>query len=198
LDDLDGWYKMDGRGAGYCLMLGSASSDPFFVAPLVWLADVDCYGAGKEDLGELFMQFLTVLVKHFSYTFCVGLLFEHKVGEHFFKPTSNSPFGAIFSFFFTFIVPPWWGIVVLDRTSEGKDHRRCLPRIGIPIQPGYSICIHQHRGIFRSSRKLGCIASEMEETFMGGDRSSHRSSWYWTYSSIRFHPSSLVRELKRN
>ncbi|GJW07557.1 hypothetical protein Tco_1569980 [Tanacetum coccineum] len=30
----------------------------------------------------------------------------------------------------------------------------------------------------------------MEETFMGGDRPSHRSSWYWTYSSIRFHPSS--------
>ncbi|GKC80414.1 hypothetical protein Tco_1131188 [Tanacetum coccineum] len=44
----------------------------------------------------------------------------------------------------------------------------------------------------------GCIASEMEETFMDGDGSSHRSSWYWTYSPIRFHPYSLVRELKRN
>ncbi|GKB06700.1 hypothetical protein Tco_0834933 [Tanacetum coccineum] len=38
------------------------------------------------------------------------------------------------------------------------------------------------------------IASEMEEMFMGGDMSSRRSSWYWTYSSIRFHPSSSVRE----
>ncbi|GKF27131.1 hypothetical protein Tco_0083025, partial [Tanacetum coccineum] len=71
-----------------------------------------------------------------------------------------------------------------------KDHHRCLPRIGIPVQPGCYVCIHQPRGILRSCRKLGCIASEMEETFMGGDRSSHRSSWYWTYSSIRFHPSS--------
>ncbi|GJZ93650.1 hypothetical protein Tco_0665853 [Tanacetum coccineum] len=43
---------------------------------------------------------------------------------------------------------------------------------------------------------LCCIASEMEEMFMGGDTSSHISSWYWTYSSIRFHPSSSVRESK--
>ncbi|GJZ77213.1 hypothetical protein Tco_0641885 [Tanacetum coccineum] len=44
----------------------------------------------------------------------------------------------------------------------------------------------------------GCIASAMEETFMEGDGSSQRLSWYWTYSSILFHPSSSVRELKRN
>ncbi|GKB50151.1 hypothetical protein Tco_0900904 [Tanacetum coccineum] len=37
-----------------------------------------------------------------------------------------------------------------------------------------------------------CIASEIEET-LDGNKSSHRSSWYWTYSSIRFHSSSLVR-----
>ncbi|GKA25910.1 hypothetical protein Tco_0712019 [Tanacetum coccineum] len=44
----------------------------------------------------------------------------------------------------------------------------------------------------------GCISFEMEETFMDGDSSSYRSSWYRAYSSIQFHPSSSVRELKRN
>ncbi|GJX90554.1 hypothetical protein Tco_0343880 [Tanacetum coccineum] len=34
--------------------------------------------------------------------------------------------------------------------------------------------------------------------FAGGNGSSHRSSWYWTYSSIRFQPSSLDRELKQS
>ncbi|GJX52995.1 hypothetical protein Tco_0281364 [Tanacetum coccineum] len=70
------------------------------------------------------------------------------------------------------------------------DHRICLPRTGIPARLGCSACIHRPRGILRISQKLGCVASEMEETFMGGNRSSHRSSWYWTYSSILFHPSS--------
>ncbi|GJR10741.1 hypothetical protein Tco_0793393 [Tanacetum coccineum] len=78
------------------------------------------------------------------------------------------------------------------KTSEKKDHHICLPQTSIPARPGWSARIHQPHGIFRSSHKLGCIASEMEETFMGGDRSSHRSSWYWTYSSIQFQPSSLV------
>nr|GEV33793.1 hypothetical protein [Tanacetum cinerariifolium] len=36
----------------------------------------------------------------------------------------------------------------------------------------------------------GCIAFEMQAMFMDGDGSSHRSSWYLTYSSTRFHPSS--------
>ncbi|GKD66062.1 hypothetical protein Tco_1308170, partial [Tanacetum coccineum] len=84
------------------------------------------------------------------------------------------------------------------RTLEGKDHRRCLFRISIPTRLGWSACIHQPRRILCSSRILGRIASEMEEMLMGGDMSSHKSSWYWTYSSIRFHPSSSVREPKRN
>ncbi|GJS49631.1 hypothetical protein Tco_0599752 [Tanacetum coccineum] len=82
-----------------------------------------------------------------------------------------------------------------DKTLEGKDHRRCLPRTSIPARPGWFACIHQPRGILRSSRRLGCIASEIEETFMVSDMSSHRSSWYWKYSSIRFHPSSSVLEM---
>ncbi|GJR04734.1 hypothetical protein Tco_0527718 [Tanacetum coccineum] len=64
-----------------------------------------------------------------------------------------------------------------DRTSEGKDHCRCLLRISIPTQTGCSVHIHQPYGILCSNRKPGCIASEMEETFMDGDGSSHRSSW---------------------
>ncbi|GJX31417.1 hypothetical protein Tco_0241272 [Tanacetum coccineum] len=85
-----------------------------------------------------------------------------------------------------------------DRILEGKDHCRCLLQTSIPARMGCSDHIHQPHGILRSNRKLGCIASEMKETFMEGDGSSQRSSWYWTYSSILFHPSSLVWELKRN
>ncbi|GJY21915.1 hypothetical protein Tco_0394481 [Tanacetum coccineum] len=179
---------MDGQGAGSCIVLGSAPSGPSFsVSASVMSSYVDRGGAGKEDLGELFMQFLTVLVKHISYLFCVGLLFEHKVGELIFKLTSNSPFKAIFSFFFTFAVPQV-GYCHFDRTLEGKDHRRCLLQISKPAWPGWSACIHQPRGILCSSLRLGRTASEMEEMLMGVDMSSHMSSWYWTYSSIRFQP----------
>ncbi|GJS62615.1 hypothetical protein Tco_0657399 [Tanacetum coccineum] len=54
------------------------------------------------------------------------------------------------------------------------------------------------QALFKRPLSVGCIASEIEEAFMEGDASSHRSSWYWTYSSILLHPSSSVRELKRN
>nr|GEV06516.1 hypothetical protein [Tanacetum cinerariifolium] len=50
-----------------------------------------------------------------------------------------------------------------DRTSEGKDHRRYLPRTRIHARLGCSACIHRPRGILYSSRKLGCIAFEMEK-----------------------------------
>ncbi|GKC32371.1 hypothetical protein Tco_1039665 [Tanacetum coccineum] len=85
-----------------------------------------------------------------------------------------------------------------DRILRGKDHCRCLLQTSIPTQMGCSAHIHQPHRILRSNRKLGCIISEMEETLMEGDGSSQRPSWYWTYSSILFHPSSSVRELKQN
>nr|GEY76105.1 hypothetical protein [Tanacetum cinerariifolium] len=46
--------------------------------------------------------------------------------------------------------------------------------------------------------KFGYIAYEMKETFMEGDGSSQRLSWYWTYCFILFHPSSSAREMKQN
>ncbi|GJQ91271.1 hypothetical protein Tco_0002410 [Tanacetum coccineum] len=144
LDDLEGWLKIDSRGAGSCRMIGSASLGPSFsVASSVWLADVGHGGARKafpehgEDLGELFMQFLTVLVNHVSYPFRMGLLIEHKVGELVFKHTSNNPFGAIFSFFFTFVVPLWWGIVVLIEPQKG--------RIIIDVSPGQAYMLDQKK-----------------------------------------------------
>ncbi|GJQ95922.1 hypothetical protein Tco_0007061 [Tanacetum coccineum] len=113
-----------------------------------------------------------------------------------------------------------------DRILEGKDHRRCLLWTSIPARMGYFAHIHRLHKVLCSNRKsgkvsptsrvgvsrkeiclqalfkrplsVGCIASEMEETFMEGDGSSHISSWYWIYSSIRIHPSSSVREWKRN
>ncbi|GJV60466.1 hypothetical protein Tco_1466566 [Tanacetum coccineum] len=65
-----------------------------------------------------------------------------------------------------------------DRTLKGKDHCRCLLQTSIPARMGYSAHIHQPHRILRSNRKSGCIAFEMEETFIDGDGSSHMSSWY--------------------
>ncbi|GJW76455.1 hypothetical protein Tco_0138137 [Tanacetum coccineum] len=113
---------MDGRGAGSCIMLGSAPSDPSFsVSPSVKLSVAGRGGAGKGG----------------SCVLIPDLVVMAKVGA------SGS------------------GVLLLLIVES-------------------------------------CIASKMEEMFMGGDTSSHRSSWYWTYSSIRFHPSSSVRESKRN
>nr|GEU31829.1 reverse transcriptase domain-containing protein [Tanacetum cinerariifolium] len=101
----------------------------FLVAPSVWLASVGFKGSGKEeDLGELIMHFLTVLVKHLSYPIHVGFLFEHKVDDLVFKLTSNNPFGTILSFFFTFVVPPWWGVVILKEPQKR--------RIILDVSPG--------------------------------------------------------------
>ncbi|GJS16071.1 putative ribonuclease H-like domain-containing protein [Tanacetum coccineum] len=78
---------------------------------------------------------------------------------------------------------------------KGKDHCRFSPEQAY-FSDGVT-CSHSSpsNGILHNNRISGegCIASEMEETFMEGDGSSQRSSWYWTYSSILFHPSSLVR-----
>ncbi|GKD47478.1 hypothetical protein Tco_1272123, partial [Tanacetum coccineum] len=120
---------MDRRGVGslLCVMLGSAASGPSFSAVLqYWQVSVlkrfrsfafPNYG---EDLRELFMHFLTVLVEHLSYPLCVGFLFEQKVGKLVFKLISNNPFGDILSFFFTFVVPPWWGIIVLVEPQKRR------------------------------------------------------------------------------
>ncbi|GJV82641.1 putative reverse transcriptase domain-containing protein [Tanacetum coccineum] len=77
--------------------------------------------------------------------------------------------------------------------------RLCLLQTSIPARMGCSAHAHHPHKILHCNHKSGCLVSEMEETFMEGDGSSQRSSWYWTYSSILFHPSSSsVRELKRN
>ncbi|GKA95776.1 hypothetical protein Tco_0817871 [Tanacetum coccineum] len=73
--------------------------------------------------------------QHISYPFRVGLLLEHKVGELIFKLISNNPFGAILSFFFTFAVPPWWGIVVMIKPQKG--------RIIVDVSPGQAYLLVQ-------------------------------------------------------
>ncbi|GJT19071.1 hypothetical protein Tco_0877777 [Tanacetum coccineum] len=80
-----------------------------------------------EDLGELFMQFLTVLVKNFSYTFCVGLLFEHKVGELVFKPTSNSPF--MLALLFLTVLGGVGGLAPVLLEEDASASKRFLPAI---------------------------------------------------------------------
>ncbi|GJX31768.1 hypothetical protein Tco_0241623 [Tanacetum coccineum] len=46
--------------------------------------------------------------------------------------------------------------------------------------------------------KVGFIISGIEEIFIAGAGSSQVLSWYWTYSSIRLHPSSSLSWLKRS
>ncbi|GKG26439.1 hypothetical protein Tco_0399585, partial [Tanacetum coccineum] len=54
----------------------------------------------------------------------------------------------------------------------------CLLQTSAPARMGCSAHIHQPHGILHNNRKSGCTASKMEETFMEGDDSSQRSSWY--------------------
>ncbi|GKF17016.1 hypothetical protein Tco_0061934, partial [Tanacetum coccineum] len=73
---------MDDRGvSSFSIVLDSAPSGPsLLVAPSAWLG---------EDLGEMFMHFLTVLVKHLSYPIRVEFIFKHEVGEHVWKRISD-------------------------------------------------------------------------------------------------------------
>ncbi|GJR99220.1 hypothetical protein Tco_0315729 [Tanacetum coccineum] len=152
-------------------MLSSAPSGPSLsVSPLVKLSVVGRGGAGNGGSCVMIPD-LVVMAKAGASGLGVSLLL---------------------------IVESIWECHHSDRTSEGKDHCRCLLRTSIPAQMGCSVHIHQPHRILRSNRKSGCIASVMEETFMDGDGSSHISYWYWTYSSIRFYPSSSVRESKQN
>ncbi|GJW79316.1 hypothetical protein Tco_0140998 [Tanacetum coccineum] len=141
---------MDGRRAGSCIILGSTSLGPYFlVAPSLWLADVDCGGAGK-GFGRI--------VHAIPYGVGQALLQYLLCGTSF-------------------------------RNLKREDQHRYLPQKGIPARPGYSACIHRPHEILRSSRKLGCIASEMEETFMGSDRSIDRLG---IGHILQFDPSSLA------
>nr|GEX14959.1 hypothetical protein [Tanacetum cinerariifolium] len=46
------------------------------------------------------------------------------------------------------------------------------------------------KALFRRPLNVAFTTSKIKEMFMDGDGSSYKSSWYWTYSSIRFQPSS--------
>ncbi|GJU26779.1 hypothetical protein Tco_1165400 [Tanacetum coccineum] len=175
---------MDGRGTGSCTMLGSLPSGlSFSISPSVRLSDVGRGEAGKGGYWVITPN-LVVMAKVGASDSGVSVQLLTVLGH------------PLFIYYVCCFL--MMGYRRSDKTSKGKDHYRCLPRTSIPAQPGWSACIHQPHGILRSSSRLGCIDSEMEEMFMGGNISSYRSSWYWTYSSIRFHTSSSVRELKRN
>ncbi|GKE34669.1 hypothetical protein Tco_1453991 [Tanacetum coccineum] len=175
---------MDARGAGSCVMLGYAPSCPsFLVSPSVKLSVADRGRAGKGGSCMLIPN-LVVMVKVGATGLGVLLLM---IVERIWEYGSRNSLRCWKSMYGR-----------SDRILGGKDHCRCLLQKSIPARMGCSAHTHQPHGILQSNRKSGCIVSEMEETFMEGDGSSQRSSWYWTYSSILFHPSSSVRELKRN
>ncbi|GKD47884.1 hypothetical protein Tco_1276860 [Tanacetum coccineum] len=87
----------------------------------------------RKDLGKLFAYFLMMLVKNFSYPFCVEFVFEYEVGKLILKLTSNNPFRAILSFFFLLDVTPWWNVAILIGSQE-RDHHTCLRQINILVQ----------------------------------------------------------------
>ncbi|GJY72779.1 hypothetical protein Tco_0477210 [Tanacetum coccineum] len=130
----------------------------------------------SEDLGKLFVYSLTMLVKHFPYPVRVEFLFEHEVRKLILKLASDDPLRTTFSLIISLSVPPWRDAVILIKSQQG--------RIIVDV-------------FFKCPLNVGFTTSEIEEMFMDGDGPSHKSSWYWTYSSIRFQPSSLVSELKR-
>ncbi|GKD11071.1 hypothetical protein Tco_1190756 [Tanacetum coccineum] len=100
---------MDGRRAGSCVMLGSALSGPYFLfSPSVKLSVAGRGGAGKGGSCVLIPD-LVVMAKVGASSLGVSLLL---------------------------IVESIWEYRRSDRTSEGKGHRRCLPRISIPARPG--------------------------------------------------------------
>ncbi|GKD71445.1 hypothetical protein Tco_1325535 [Tanacetum coccineum] len=87
------------------------------------------------------------------------------------KLASDDPLRTSLSSFVSLTVPLLQDVVVLIKPQHGRIIVDALPRH--PLNVGF-------------------ITSEIEEMFMDGNGSSHKSSWYWTYSSIRFQSSSSV------
>ncbi|GJU52394.1 hypothetical protein Tco_1226108 [Tanacetum coccineum] len=108
----------DQGGSSSCMAFDSTPSSPSLsVVPSAWkFAFPDC----GEDLGELFMYFLTVLVKHLSNPFRMEFLFKHEVSELVFKLIPNNPFRATLSFFFTFDVSLRRDIIALIKPLKAR------------------------------------------------------------------------------
>ncbi|GJS09293.1 hypothetical protein Tco_0366089 [Tanacetum coccineum] len=119
---------MDGRGAGSCIVFGSAPLClSFSVSPTVRSSDVDRDGAGKGGSWVLTPDLVVMAKGHlllFLYVFCSLMM----------------------------------GFRRSDKTSEERDHRRCLPQTSIPARPGWSVFIHRPCAVLRS-----CIASKWKK-----------------------------------
>ncbi|GJS30379.1 hypothetical protein Tco_0490999 [Tanacetum coccineum] len=151
---------MDGRGVGSCVMFGSAPLGPSFsVSPLVKLSVAGRGGARKGGSCVLIPDLVVMAKVGASGSGVLLLLIAERIWEY----CSRNSLRYRRS----------------DRILKRKDHCRCLLQTGIPARMGCSDHIHQPHEILRSNRKSGCVASKMEETFMEGDGSSQRSSWYW-------------------
>ncbi|GJR36963.1 hypothetical protein Tco_1212647 [Tanacetum coccineum] len=81
-------------------------------------------------------------------------------------------------------------LVVMARVGASDVSSRQAYLLEWVIQLTFIGLMRSSAVLFKRPLSMGCIAFEMEETLMKGDGSSYRSSWYWTYSSIRIHPSS--------
>ncbi|GJX38553.1 hypothetical protein Tco_0251856 [Tanacetum coccineum] len=178
---------MDGRGASSCIMLGSSSSGlSFSTSPSVRLSDVGRGGAGKGGSWVLTPD-LVVMAKVGASGSGVSLfLIVERIWENYscnslrcWSSISPNPFAWDFfssiklassssnllltvhsgpsSPFSLHLLFPHGGYRCFDKTSEGKDHRICIPRTSILARPGWFACIHQPRGILRSSRRLGRV-----------------------------------------
>ncbi|GJV75091.1 hypothetical protein Tco_1506675 [Tanacetum coccineum] len=162
---------MDDRGTGSCVVICSVPSGfSFLVSSSVKLSVTGHSGAGKGGSRVLIPDLVVMARVGALGSGVLLLLIAERIREY----CSRNPLRCWTSMYRR-----------SDGILEGKDHCRCLLRISIPARMGCSAHIHRPHRILRSNRKLGCIASEMEETFMEGDGSSHRSSCHSAAFPVR-------------
>nr|GEW91555.1 hypothetical protein [Tanacetum cinerariifolium] len=119
---------MDGQGTGSCTMLGSSPSRlSFLISPLVRLSDVGLGEAGKGG-SRVITPDMVVMEKVSALDLGVSLsLIVKRIWE-------NCSCNSLWCWSSIFPIPFAWDFFSsikyrrFDKTSEGKDHRRCLPR----------------------------------------------------------------------
>ncbi|GJY14667.1 hypothetical protein Tco_0385089 [Tanacetum coccineum] len=144
---------MDDRGTGSCVVLFFVPSGfSFSVSPSMKLLVMGRGGVGKGG-SHMLIPDLIVMARVGASGSGVLLL---SIAERIWEYCACNPLRCWTSMYHRY-----------DRILEGKEHCRYLLQTSILAWMGYSAHIHWPHGILRSNRKSGCIASKMEETFMG-------------------------------
>ncbi|GJW24001.1 hypothetical protein Tco_0037812 [Tanacetum coccineum] len=153
---------MDGRGAGFCIMLGSVPLGPSFLgSPSVKLSVAGCGGVGKGGSCVLIPD-LVVMVKVGASDFFSSMKLASSSSNLLLTSIRGHPLP------FPYVS---YSLMVRyrrsDRPLEGKDHYRCLLQTSIPARTGFSNHIHQPHGILRSNRKSDVFFYSIPSFFFG-------------------------------